>query len=161
MGLINPKPRFGYETESGLMYDYVAQRDVPLGIYSTADGVWDLDKVKALILGGQTVEDGRIGPPEVVKTPPGTPSRPPVPGPGLVAAPSSTPPAGAAPAALSVAQLLALKLSALQCAALRITPAQMTATGVTAEQVTSWGLTAERADALQLTAEQRAALMPT
>lgn len=166
MGLINPKPRFGYETESGLMYDYVAQRDVPLvDDYSASDGVWDLFKVKDLILSGQTVEDGRrYGAPP--KSPTGTPSKPPVPGPGLIPAPSSAdtvdsrPFTPATPAALSVAQLLALKLSALQCAALRITPVQMTATGVTAEHVASWGLTAERADALQLTAEQRAALMP-
>lgn len=151
MGLINPKPRFGYETESGLMYDYVAQRDVPLSAeYSASDGVWDLFKVKDLILGGQTVEDGRIRPP-----------MPPAPSSTTTGTLDSTPSAGPqSPAALSVAQLLALKLSALQCAALRITPVQMTATGVTAEHVASWGLTAERADALQLTAEQRAALMP-
>lgn len=126
MGLINPKPRFGYETESGLMYDYVAQRDVALSNrYKAADGVWDLFAVKDLILSGQPVEAGRVGPAE--KSPPGTPSKPPVPGPGTVAAPTTpttgqldNPPAGqpfagtAPTAALSVAQLLALKLSALQ-----------------------------------------------
>jgi hypothetical protein len=177
MGLINPKPRFAWDDATDMVYDYIAQRDIPLAErYATDDGVWNLIAVKNLILSGQPVEGARIGPPEKAKAAtPVVPIKPPTPGPGTQPAPSraatdpetgksttdATPPTGqAAPAGLSVAQLLALKLSPLQAAALGITAVQMTATGVPPSQVAGWGMNAERADALKLTEQQRAVLLP-
>lgn len=165
MGLINPKPRFGYDPEHNQVYDYVAQRDVPLGLYEAKDGMWDLHEVKRLILAGQPIEAARSeveakeeGVANLKVIPPASPA-------GTPAAP--TPGAGSPPVeplhgnvGLSVAQLLALKLSPLQAAALAISPTQMTATGVTALQVEGWDMNAERADALKLTPEQRAVLLP-
>lgn len=165
MGLINPKPRFGYDPEQEMIYDYQGQRDLPIaGLHQAHDGVWDLLEVKRLILGGQPVEAARVGESNLANatSPPQPPPNAPVPDAGLAAAnilnegfEPAKPTAG-----LSVAELHALKLSALQSAALGITPTQLTQTGVTREQVAAWGLNAARADALKLTAEQRAALMP-
>lgn len=159
MGLINPKPRFAYDDESGMIYDYQTQRDVPLTqAYSASDGVWNLAEVKRLILASLPVESARIAVPpteELAQEPDPQGTEPMV---GEERAQGSAPILTAA--ALSVARLLALKLSPLQAAALGITPAQMTATGVTAEQIAAWGLTPERAEALKLTPEQRAVLLP-
>lgn len=166
MGLINPKPRFGYETESDRVYDYVVQRDVALtDRYEARDGVWNLHEVKRLILAGEPVEGARIpsAAPVTSPPPPFIPTNS-----DLVPAPSTSLPQDLQSAiptkghvtGLSVAQLLELKLSALQAAALGITPTQMSATGLTATQVQAWALTPERAEALKLTAEQRAVLLP-
>lgn len=159
MGLINPKPRFAYDDESGMIYDYQTQRDVPLmPAYSASDGVWNLVEVKRLILASLPVESARLALPpteELAQEPDAQDKEPMV---GEEQAQGSAPIPAAA--ALSVARLLALKLSPLQAAALGITPAQMTATGVTAEQIAAWGLTPERAEALKLTPEQRAVLLP-
>lgn len=161
MGLINPKPRFAYDDESGMIYDYQTQRDVPLTpAYSASDGVWDLVEVKRLILASLPVESARIAvlPAEELALHPDPQDQEMEPMVGEEQAQGAAP--IPTPAALSVAQLLALKLSPLQAAALGITPAQMTATGVTAEQVAAWGLTPARAEALKLTPEQRAVLLP-
>src|SRR5579863_3672429 len=89
MGLINPKPRFGYDDATDQIYDYQKQRDVPLGVYSTSDGVWDLTQVKRLILTGQSIEAARVGPPEETKTP-----TPPPPAPSLPAGTQAENPPG-------------------------------------------------------------------
>jgi len=162
MGLINPKPRFAYDDESDMVYDYVKQRDAELtDRYEAADGLWNLNDVKRLILSGQAVEAARVaGPPERPVAP--RQPDPPLQQPGTVDAPSKS--AGeektVAGAGLSVPQLIALNLSPIQAAALRLTSAQLSATGVTAEQVQAWDMTPERADALKLTPEQRAVLLP-
>ncbi len=173
MGLINPKPRFAYDPDTDLVYDYYKQRDVPLAAaYSAPDGLWDLYEVKRLILSGSPIEGARVGPPPMPTAAPLAPT----PQPGLIAAPSIRNIGNAAVAAgapfvitgsgtrpitgLSAEQLTAMKLLPLQMAAMGITPVQMSVTGVTATQVESWGLTPARADALRLTPEQRSVLMP-
>lgn len=173
--LINPKPRFGFNPATDMVYDYVAQRDVALvDKYAGKDGVWDLLEVKRLILAGETIEGARRN-----YTPAETAAKPspkPVPNPGLTPAPLTaqaiTKPRGATPdpadpavhhipgQAMTPAQLIALRLTAMQAAAMGITPTMMNTTGVTAAQVQGWGLTTARADALKLTAEQRAVLLP-
>jgi len=61
MGLINPKPRFGYDSDADMIYDYLVQRDVALSdAYRGPDGVWNLFEVKRLILSGQSVEYARL-----------------------------------------------------------------------------------------------------
>ncbi len=187
MGLINPKPRFGYDPVTGMIYDYVAQKDVPVTAtpYSASDGTWDLQKVKNAILFGGTLEVGHV---TLVtpKTPGLSADAQPAP---KVAAPSPIthgasaikPPqaagfgaitrtaplsptlAAAAPIgsadALSPAQLATLSLSPLQGAALGLTAAQMKS-GLTGAEIEAIGMTAARADALQLTPAQRAAFLP-
>jgi hypothetical protein len=162
--LIHPKPRFGYNPTTGLVYDYLAGRDAAPSEepYESVDGVWDLNEVKAAIETGHPIEGAlieRVRPKPAAKAP-GAP----VPNKGTVKAPSKTADDGKLPdpvkSGLSVAQLIGLGLSAVQCAALQITPQQLTATGVSAEQVAGWELTPERADALKLTPQQRAVLMP-
>lgn len=162
--LLNPKPRFGFNPTSNLMYDYVAQRDVPLTeTYPAKDGVWDLNEVKRLILAGETVEAARrdysAGETGAAPAPKAVPQA------DLKVAPSAPFPAARLPGtagiqALSPAQVEALKLSAIQAAALGITPTMMLSTGVSEAQVRNWALTDKRADALRLTAEQRAVLLP-
>lgn len=163
--LINPKPRFGYDTAADKIYDYVAQRDVAIvDKYAAKDGVWNLLEVKRLILAGATIEAARrdysaaeTAAKPTLKVVPKTAA-------ATTAKTANTPGQGdpAVPhvpgQAMSAAQVTALKLSAIQAAALGITPAMMSTTGVTAAQVHGWGLTTARADALKLTAEQRAAL---
>lgn len=158
MNIMNPKPRFGLNTDTGTLYDYVAQRDVkPVANYQAVDGTWDLTKVAAAILAGTNIELAHLS----VKAP--APKVTPA------AAKSAAPitPAAAAPSAsvatipgLSPAQLQGLKLSAIQGAALGITATQISTTGVTAQQVSNWGLNEARANALKLTADQRKVLLP-
>jgi hypothetical protein len=162
MNILNPKPRFGLTAETGMIYDYVLQRDVkPVANYAAVDGTWDLTKVAAAILAGTNIEMAHL----TVKAP----------------APKVTPPVAAKPTApinakpvaaatetmqaavpgLSAEQLTGLKLSALQAAALGISPTQLNVTGVTGQQVGNWGMNATRAEALKLTAEQRKVLLPS
>lgn len=155
--ILNPKPRFGYNESTGLIYDYVAQKDVtPIANYPTIDGSWNLLEVKRAILANETIEYARL----TVKRPaPVAAPRAAAPTPAAKAPqPAAQPAPGFGVSALSVDQLQALKLSPLQQAAMGITNAQMNVTGVTALQVANWGLNGARADALALTPEQRAAL---
>ena len=143
MGLINPKPRFAYDDASDLVYDYVKQRDVELtDRYEAADGLWNLNDVKRLILSGQAVEAARVAGPSERPVAPRQPD-PPLQQPGTVVAPSQSADADKTWAGLSVPQLIALNLSPIQAAALRLTSAQLSATGVTAEQVKAWDMTPE------------------
>jgi hypothetical protein len=170
--ILNPKPRFGYNPDSGLIYDYVAQKDVPATPnYAGVDGAWNLLEVKRAIMANETIEFARltvIKPAPKPQPKPAVPVAPLAPVPGQAApttvksglqpttGASAHPTMGATPAgAMSVAELQALKLSPLQAAAMGITPAQMNVTGVTALQVANWGLTPARADALKFTKEQR------
>jgi len=173
--ILNPKPRFGYNPDTGLIYDYVAQKDVPATPnYAAIDGTWNLQEVQRAIMANETIEFARL---TVIKPAPKPQQKPGVPvtplAPGQVAAPTTvrsgpqpttgasahptiaaTTPAGA----MSVGELQALKLTPLQAAAMGITPSQMNVTGVTALQVANWQLTPARADALRLTKEQRLGL---
>src|SRR5712664_2847178 len=128
MGLINPKPRFAFDPDTGLVYDYAKQRDVPLtDDYSAADGVWDLLEVKRLILAGLSIEAAlRYGPPPTTPLQQGTathiqsetPNVGPAAGQIQAQTPNVPPASGSAgTTGLSVEQLTALKLSALQAAA--------------------------------------------
>ena len=148
MGLINPKPRFGLDTDTGLIYDYRVQKDVPItDAYSAPDGVWNLILVKQLILSGDPVESARVSGP-------------------TAASPALPPPHGVHPVhvegaggGISAPELKALELSPLQLSALGITAAELEA-GVPAAQVKAWGLTDAKATALNLTPAQRAVLLP-
>jgi hypothetical protein len=137
--LINPKPRFGWNPDSKLMYDYVAGKDVALTeTYSAVDGVWDLLKVRDLILSGATVESARTGDAPLTPAPP---ARSPLPN-------GSQHPAVA---------IKALNFSPIQAAALGLTHDQLT-NGLSAADVAAIKMTPARAIALKLTAEQKAFL---
>lgn len=163
MGLINPQPRFGFDTATGLIFDYVTGRDHALtDAYVTRDGTWNLNQVKQLILAGKPIEAALVSKVALAPTAPVVPIKAAAtPLPGAPTASGSRQSTAGAPGhvvGLSVEQLQALKLLPLQAAAMGLTRAQLTVTGVTAEQVQGWALSAARADALKLTAEQRAAL---
>lgn len=168
--LINPKPRFGYNPTNGLLYDYVAQKDIaPTDKpYEAPDGTWNLNTVKLAILAGQTIEEGHLSvkkaSPPATGTPPNPKTTVSAATPKIAAKPAPTPPTTLAPTGvttgLSAEQLQALKLSPLQMAALGITPTQLNVTGLTALQVANWALSEARADALKLTPAQREALLP-
>lgn len=170
MGLINPKPRFGFDPEANSIYDYVLQRDLSIlaDVYEAPDGPWNLVEVKRLILEGLPVEGARIPRPQplsgVTELVSGTQSPPPNAShtqlSNLQVNTQGQNTQHQAVTGFSVAQLLGLKLTALQAAALGITPTQMNATGVTGSQVQDWALTPERAEALKLTPEQRQVLLP-
>lgn len=152
--ILNPKPRFGYNPDTDLIYDYALQRDVPPldKPYDAVDGTWNLAFVKKAILSGESIETAhlsvrRAGPPVQGRAG----AQPPRPG---------QPARSALPGGLTAEQLQGLKFSAVQLAALNISPAQVNTTGVTAAQVQNWGLNALRADSLKLTPEQRAVLLP-
>lgn len=153
--LINPKPRFGYNPTAKTMYDYVDSRDVPVDAhYQAADGVWDLTKVRDLILAGEPIEAGRIS---LVKRPPKPAAAaaakpavladkgPPAPaGLHLMTPPQRTKaftPVQAAALGVSVNEL-ASGLTAAQLANIRekITPARAITLGLTAEQKGLLGL---------------------
>lgn len=176
MNLINPKPRFGYNPDSHMVYDYVNQRDVAVvPSYAATDGTWDLTKVVALILGGQTIESARIS--NVTAPKPAKPAPHPAP---VAAKPAAAPPSGAQAAAtaaaaqaqanaarsavsskppkhLSSAELKQLGLTPLQIASLQITPV-MLANGLNWAQIQALRVTASRAAMLKLDASQAAAL---
>ena len=181
--ILNPKPRFGYNPDTAMIYDYVAQRDIsPTDKpYDAIDGSWNLVAVRDAIMGGLPIEGGHVSVKKPVPVAAHPATTPPTPTPGLVVAPSTTKPGPtpqpttvdalhpqpgapgkfyAGTTGLSGAQLTALKLSSLQAAALGLTQVQLTATGVPASTVAGWGLNEARAYALNLTAEQRAVLLP-
>lgn len=61
MGILNPKPRFGLDTDTGLIYDYIDKRDVPVtASYHGADGHWDLTKVRDAISLGNPIETAKL-----------------------------------------------------------------------------------------------------
>lgn len=167
--IINPKPRFGFNPTTGLLYDYVAQRDVDPTTppYVAADGVWDLHAVKLAILAGQSIESGHLALQPPAPAAAGTAPTPPTLIDGTQPAPSSSPKAAKDSTAraarsdgLSAEALTALKLSPLQLAALGIRHEQLSTGGISDAQIKGWGVTAERAEALRLTPEQRAVLLP-
>jgi hypothetical protein len=169
--LINPKPRFGFNPMTGLLYDYVAQRDLAVTdkVYDAVDGTWNLVAVRDAILANQPIEGAHLTIKKVAPFRPNSgPARTPAPGPAaapttLVAKPDqpTTTDANKRPVTgLSAEQLNGLKLTAIQVAVLGITPTQLTATGVPPAQVESWRINEARADALKLTPEQRAVLLP-
>jgi len=153
MTLVHPKPRFGFDAETGQMFDYLTSRDVPLtDAYKAPDGTWNLNLVKELILSGKPIESAHL------ESPSNTPHHPepgPVPGDPILH-PGSPPPTHG----VSAQELEALKLSPLQLAALGITHVELTQTGLTAAQLQALALTPERAEALHLTVAQQAVLMP-
>lgn len=158
MGLINPKPRFGYDDATDLVYDYLRGRDIALtDDYSAVDGVWDLHEVKRLILAGVPIETARVGESSEANARTLIPP-PPVQQPGTVDAPSSSGKAKASNG-LSADDLKALGLSPLQQAALGLTRSQIDVVGIEQSTIEGWGITAARADALKLNPEQRAALL--
>jgi hypothetical protein len=179
MTLLHPKPRFGYDPATGMIFDYLTNRDIPVapGPYTAPDGTWDLMKVQAAIVNGSELSaahltvkaipvhapvnqvmpaSGNAPQPQPAK-PPFVPTKPPIQGAPVARLPGTPAPVGTG---LSVAQLTALNLSPLQQAALGITTVQMKSTGVPPAQVKGWALDPARADALKLTPAQRAILMP-
>jgi hypothetical protein len=61
MGIMNPKPRFGLETDNGKIYDYVDKVEiVPVANYQGLEGQWNLLQVRDLIAAGQPIETARI-----------------------------------------------------------------------------------------------------
>jgi hypothetical protein len=130
--LINPKPRFGWNPDTKLMYDYVAGKDVALTEnYSAVDGVWDLLKVRDLIMSGATVESARVGPAVAPRAPT----------PGI---------SGATPPAVAIKLL---GFTPIQAAAMALTPEQL-ANGLSQADVAKIGMTKGRAIALKLTPAQ-------
>lgn len=128
--LLHPKHRFGYNPTTGLIYDYVDGKDVPVSAsYTASDGVWNLELVRDLILKGSTVETARIG---------DAPPKPaPAPKPGIVTK--------------------GLAFSPVQAAALGLTQAQLAA-GLSTQDIANLKLTPARAIALNLNVEQKAYL---
>jgi hypothetical protein len=179
MGIINPKPRFGLETDSGKIYDYVDQREVEVTTsYQAADGVWNLVKVRDLIATGQPVEAARVNltPRPVKLVPKATaapaPNKPapltlvvpnhPATAPaeleeGAKSSAGALPPTGS-PIALNAKELEALNLSGIQQAALGLTLQERTVTGITVERKAQLGITAARARVLGLNDAQVKAL---
>lgn len=134
--IINPKPRFGYNPDTKTIYDYLAGRDVPVTAdYVGTDGyMWDLVRVRDLILSNQTVEQARG---HVAPTPK----------PVLKAGPVPNP-------AVTPAKLLAGQgFTPIQKAALGITAA-LEASGLTAADKAKMQVSPARAIALKLTALQ-------
>jgi hypothetical protein len=189
MTLLHPKPRFGYDPATGMIFDYLTNRDIPVapGPYTAPDGTWDLMKVQAAIVNGSELSaahlavkaipvhapvnqvmaaSGNAPQPQPAK-PPLVPTKPPIQGAPVARLPAGptgpigpTGPVVPVGTGLSVAQLTALNLSPLQQAALGITTVQMKSTGVPPAQVKGWALDPARADALKLTPAQRPILMP-
>lgn len=162
--LINPKPRFGYHPSTDMIYDYQAQRDVPVtDRYQAPDGTWNLHEVKRLILAGETIEAARVpsaSPPSNVvrlKQAANEGAKPEVGAQGEgSAAPVGAPPQEGAsdPPGIGAEQLQAAKLSDLQRAALGITDEQLSSTGVRADHAAGWKLSPARIKALKLSPEQ-------
>lgn len=141
--LINPKPRFGYHPSTDMIYDYQAQRDVPVtDRYQAPDGTWNLHEVKRLILAASTIEAARV------------PSASPPSNEGAKEEIGAEGTGQAAPWAICAMDLQAAKLSDLQRAALGITEAQVALTGVSSGQVAGWKLNPVRIKALKLSPEQ-------
>jgi hypothetical protein len=94
--ILNPKPRFGYNPTTDMIYDYVAQKDVTAAAsYTGIDGNWNLLEVKRAILANETIETARL---TVVK-----PAPKPVAKPGVAPAPLA--PVAAAPIPLAPGQV--------------------------------------------------------
>lgn len=176
MNLLNPKPRFGYNPDSHMVYDYITQRDVAIvPSYASVDGTWNLAKVVELILGGQTIEAAKISnvtapkPAKPVPAPvPVVAKAPPAPSGAVAAAAVAAAAAAQANAAkaavsskppkfLSSAEIKQLGLSPVQIASLRITPV-MLANGLNWAQIQALRVTPSRATMLKLTTAQAAAL---
>lgn len=177
MALINPKPRFAYDNETCMIYDYVDGRDVPITgqPYQALDGQWDLVRLRDLICTGQQIDSARLN---ANKRPPAAKPKPvakpaPAPAPAAPAQPAgkagdtalSEPEEDSVPnvtaagtQALTAPELQALRLTDLQRAALGITPAMYGTTGLSTAQKQALGINAARAKMLELTPEQVAAL---
>jgi hypothetical protein len=64
MSLINAKTRFAVDDADGRVFCYVTSRYFqPVGEQTLPDGTWDMAKVKALILAGETIETALISAP--------------------------------------------------------------------------------------------------
>lgn len=173
--LINPKPRFGLDPEANTMFDYVANKDVPVtALYQGSDGQWNLETVKQLILAGKTIETGKLNntvppkptavlQPAPAKNPVATAKVIPIVKPVQPASVSKLP-AGPHPTSprhgLTAAQIQALAFEPLQLAALGITPKAVKVDGLTADQVAAMHINSERATRLGLTPAQEVALTP-
>jgi hypothetical protein len=139
--LINPKPRFGFNPDIKTIYDYVLQRDVPVASeYTSTDGVWNLMKVRDLILEGQPIEAARIS----------------IAAPKAAAKPTGSP---ALPTGHPAVAMHELAFTPIQVAALGLTPAQVS-NGLSDADVKNIGMTPARAIALKLSPAQSAFLMP-
>lgn len=180
MGLIHPKPRFGLNTDTGLIYDYVDGRDVaPVANYWGADGHWNLLKVRDLIAAQQGIETARIdatlrpkpqkiapsaitGPVRTTQPPPATPSKPQPP--GVTAAQTTNAPLVAhhpmtAPAAEEIGARTssappsssAIAMTSVDIQKLDLTGLQKAAMGLTLDELNVRGITAERKAALRVT----------
>lgn len=169
MALINPKPRFAYDNETCMIYDYVDGRDVPITgqPYQALDGQWDLVRLRDLICTGQQIDSARLN---ANKRPPAAKPAPapaaPAPAAGKAGDTALSEPeedsvpnvTAAGTQALTAPELQALRLTDLQRAALGITPAMYGTTGLSTAQKQALGINAARAKMLELTPEQVAAL---
>ena len=157
MGLINPKPRFAFDPATGLVYDYVTGRDVPLTeTYQAHDGVWDLKAVADAIMKGVPIDmyvHRSDAPAAQAQDGAQTAGEQPVSGQLLEDAAG---PLGG----LTAPQLRALALSPLQAGMLGLTAGMLAESGISATHLHSLNVTAERAAELQLSPEQAAALAP-
>jgi hypothetical protein len=61
MSLINSKVRFAYDAETDRIFDYLTGRYAPVvGKLKSADGVWDLAKLKVAIVKGDAIESALL-----------------------------------------------------------------------------------------------------
>jgi hypothetical protein len=186
--ILNPKPRFGYNPDTGLIYDYVAQKDVQaVPNYAGIDGTWNLQEVQRAIMANETIEGARltvIKPAAKPAPKPGVPVTPLAPGqvaaapiplaPGQVAAPApagvprvpgqaqpTTVRPGQQPTTGAATHPTAGAMSVAELQALKLSPLQAAAMGISPSQMNVTGVTALQVANWQLTPARADALRLT